>query len=152
MSSERSKNLRALGSGSTRYQYDAPDSSLLESFPAPQCPGTLILTIHTDEFTSLCPKTGQPDWARIVIQYVPDQLCVESKSLKLYLMSYRNHGAFHEECVRWIAEDLRRLLGPRWIRVEGRFTARGGIPFWPVVEFGIPPAAQPIPVEGDRGE
>ncbi len=94
-------------------------------------------TVELDcpEFTSLCPVTGQPDFARIKITYSPDQHLVESKSLKLYLGSFRNHGCFHEEIVCTIAKDLNTLLKPRWIEVHGLFTARGGISINPKVRF-----------------
>lgn len=120
----------------TTYQYHAPDASLLECFANPLLPewgGTVH--IEAPEFTSLCPKTGQPDFATILIDYRPNMWCVESKSLKLYLGSFRMHGAFHEECVQRISTDLVRLLKPTALRVEGRFTPRGGIKFWPVVSF-----------------
>ena len=108
----------------------------LETFPNPS-PGREYLVRHVaPEFTSLCPITGQPDFATIVIDYVPDKLCVESKSLKLYLGRFRQSGEFHEACVNRIANDLVKLLSPRYIKVEGRFTPRGGISIWPVAEYG----------------
>ncbi len=127
--------LKALGT-STSYTYDKPNSLLLESFPAPKHSGQLYVHIDVPEFTSLCPITGQPDFATIVIDYKPNTLCVESKSLKLYMGSYRMHGEFHESCVARIATDLIDLLYPSYLRVEGRFTPRGGIRFWPTVEYG----------------
>ena len=121
---------------------DRPSPALLDRFPSPSASAAvnpagafMALRIDAPEFTSLCPITGQPDWARIVIRYQPDRWCVESKSLKLYLGSYRNHGEFHEACVNRIANDLVQLLDPAWLIVEGRFTARGGIPFWPVAIY-----------------
>ena len=138
--------LQALGAGSTRYAYDAPDASLLERFENPfhdsvgrnpaGCTGSV--EINAPEFTSLCPITGQPDFAVIVIHYQPDQWCVESKSLKLYLGSFRNHGEFHESCVCRIANDLVGLLNPNALLVRGEFTPRGGIPFWPTAEYYRP--------------
>lgn len=132
------QNLHALGNGQTRYRYDCPDASLLERFPNPFARGELnpagvsgSLNITCPEFTSLCPMTGQPDFATIVIDMVPDAWCVESKSLKLYLGSFRQHGEFHEACICRICNDLVALLEPREIVVEGRFTPRGGIPLWP---------------------
>ena len=140
-----SNDLKALGSSDTRYMYNKPDASLLETFPNPHLKaphfglktlvGTLSINIVAPEFTSLCPKTGQPDFATIVIDYIPNKECVESKSLKLYLGSFRNHGEFHESCVSRIAMDLIKLLGPQYLKVEGQFTPRGGIPFWPTVEY-----------------
>lgn len=130
--------VKALGEGSTRYNYDKPDASLLEAFPNPASDprlnpsqGGLSLHIECPEFTSLCPKTGQPDFATIVINYVPREKCVESKALKLYLGSFRNHGEFHEACINRIGNDLVALLDPETIQVQGQFTPRGGIPFWP---------------------
>lgn len=136
-------DLKALGSSQTRYAYDKPDASLLETFPNPHVIFWLhnessIMSVHivAPEFTSLCPKTGQPDFATIVIDYIPNECCVESKSLKLYLGSFRNHGEFHESCISRIAKDLIKLLDPKYLKVEGQFTPRGGIPFWPTVEYG----------------
>jgi len=127
--------LKALGSGNTNYQYNFPDASLLERFPSPFEKVVGTLHIVCPEFTSLCPKTGQPDFATIVIDYQPNLFCVESKSLKLYLMSFRNHGEFHEGCINRIANDLIVLLDPMWIKVVGKFTPRGGIPFHPTAEY-----------------
>lgn len=118
------------------------DSSLLESFISPawgrlQNPSgsEMSIRIAIPEFTSLCPITGQPDFAEIVIDYGPLEKCVESKSLKLYMFSFRNHRGFHEECVNRICNDLVALLDPLWLEVEGRFTPRGGIPFWPKASY-----------------
>ena len=90
------------------------------------------------EFTSLCPITGQPDFAEIRISYIPDIKMVESKSLKLYLFSFRNHGAFHEDCVNIIMKDLIRLMAPKYIEVTGVFTPRGGISIYPYANYGRP--------------
>ncbi|GAB4302882.1 MAG: preQ(1) synthase [Desulfuromonadia bacterium] len=134
--------LTHLGAGSTVYRYDHPDPSLLEAFPNPFADPDrnrvgAVGTIHIEcpEFTSLCPITGQPDFARIVIDYRPDRLCVESKSLKLYLGSFRMHGEFHEACVSRICNDLVTLLDPIFLTVRGEFTPRGGIPFWPTATY-----------------
>ena len=138
MSESRSAHLKSLGSQLTRYKYDEPDATVLEAFDSPLrqdsafCGG---VHIEVPEFTSLCPKTGQPDFATIVIDYIPNHLCVESKSLKLYLMGFRMFGEFHESCVQRIADDLVALLSPRSLSVQGQFTPRGGIPFWPTVEY-----------------
>ena len=136
------EGLQALGVGKTVYRYDRPDPALLESFPSPFAkselnPAGAVGTIHIEcpEFTCLCPLTGQPDFARIVIDYQPDQRCVESKSLKLYLGSFRMHGEFHEASVNRICNDLVKLLAPVWLTVRGEFTPRGGIPFWPTAEY-----------------
>jgi 7-cyano-7-deazaguanine reductase len=105
----------------------AQPSKKLEAFPN-RTPGRYYLvTLSTDEFTCLCPMTGQPDFASIRVQYVPDQKVVESKSFKLYLWSYRNEGAFHEHVVNQILDDLVQVLDPHWIRVTGVFNVRGGI-------------------------
>jgi 7-cyano-7-deazaguanine reductase len=136
------ENLKSLGSGATAYRYDQPDAALLEAFPSPFAqaemnPAGAVGTLHIEcpEFTSLCPLTGQPDFAKMVIDYQPGPLCVESKSLKLYLGSFRMHGEFHESCVNRICNDLVRLLQPVWLTVRGEFTPRGGIPFWPTAEY-----------------
>lgn len=136
--------LKALGQGrATQYNYVSPDAGVLEAFDNPfadpsKNPNGATGTIHIEapEFTTLCPVTGQPDFATIVIDYTPDRKLVESKSLKLYLTGYRMFGGFHEECVNRIANDLASLLKPRWLKVEGRFTPRGGISFWPKAEYG----------------
>lgn len=143
MSTVKTDHLQALGK-TTEYVY-TPQPSLLERFENPLKKLTAaLLTGNADvgalnavnivapEFTSLCPLTGQPDFATIVIDYAPDDWCVESKALKLYLGSYRMAGDFHESCVGRIATDLWTLLDPLWLRVRGEFTPRGGIPFWPV--------------------
>lgn len=133
-------SLQALG-GSTVYTFDSPQASVLERFASPLSQQGLFrgysstIEITCPEFTSLCPKTGQPDFATILIHYQPLKWCVESKSLKLYLMGYRNHGSFHEACVQRIADDLVGLLEPRYLSVKGQFAARGGIPFWPTVMY-----------------
>ena len=96
--------------------------------------------VHFDcpEFTSLCPITGQPDFAKITIDYIPDVKMVESKSLKLYLFSFRTHGAFHEDCVNLIMKDLIRLMDPKYIEVRGIFTPRGGVSIHPLCTYGRP--------------
>lgn len=130
-------NLKALGSD-TVYKYDGADASLLETFPSPFKGDEAIagsIQIEAPEFTSLCPKTGQPDFAKIVVDYMPNDLCVESKSFKLYLGSFRNVGMFHEACVQKICRDLATLLKPLALTVRGEFTPRGGIPFWPTAYY-----------------
>ena len=142
----KSDNLKSLGSNKTEYRYEHADPKLLERFPnpmnnGPKAEGTVRIT--APEFTSLCPKTGQPDFAKIVIEYTPHEHCVESKSLKLYLGSYRNFGEFHEACVRRMVNDLVKLLDPTYLKITGEFTPRGGIPFWPTVEYYRPTALTP---------
>ena len=136
------ENLKSLGKEKTAYSYDKPDPGLLESFPSPfalpECnPCEAVGTIHIrcPEFTCLCPMTGQPDFGTIIIDYQPDKLCVESKSLKLYLGSFRMVGEFHEAGVNRICNDLVKLLDPVSLIVKGEFTPRGGIPFWPTAEY-----------------
>ena len=119
----------------TQYKDDyAPE--VLESFQNKHPENDYFVKFNCPEFTSLCPKTGQPDFATIYISYVPDQKLVESKSLKLYLFSFRNHGDFHEDCVNIIMKDLIRLLDPKYIEVWGKFLPRGGLSIDPFVNYG----------------
>ena len=127
--------LKQLGSQNTKYTYDY-DPSLLERIPNKHADRDYFIKFNCPEFTSLCPKTGQPDFATIYISYIPDQYMVESKSLKLYLFSFRNHGDFHEDCVNIIMKDLIRLMDPKYIEVTGIFTPRGGISIWPYANYG----------------
>jgi len=115
-------------------------SKQLESFASPRPGRPFEVVFETEEFTCLCPMTGQPDFAKLKITYMPDQLCVESKSLKLYLWSYRNEGAFHEAVTNQIADDLVEALKPIWLRVDGDFLIRGGIRTLVAVEHGKRPA------------
>ena len=110
--------------------------SLLEAFPNKHPGNDYMVTFNCPEFTSLCPKTGQPDFASIVINYIPGPRLVESKSLKLYLFSFRNHGDFHEDCVNIIMKDLQKLMEPKYIEVKGIFTPRGGIAIFPFANYG----------------
>jgi 7-cyano-7-deazaguanine reductase len=126
----------------TRVPYDNPTVSLLETFPNPAPGSSWAVALECEEFTSLCPVTGQPDFGRLRIHYVPAERCVESKSLKLYLGAYRNHGAFHEECVNRVADDLTAALAPRFLRVRGDFRPRGGIAIRPVALRFAPGASQ----------
>lgn len=136
-------DLAKLGSGSSDFDgvAEPADARLLEAFPNPmkQVPGQGIVQLggyeDPKEFTSLCPKTGQPDFARIVVEYEPRDLCVESKSWKLYLGSFRTAQEFHEACVARICRDLIELLDPAWIKVTGEFTPRGGISINPSHEY-----------------
>ncbi len=123
--------LNQLGGASTLP--DSPEAATLERVANPH-PGTLYLTRFTaPEFTSICPVTGQPDFAHLVIDYAPGDWLVESKSLKLFLMSFRNHGAFHEDCTLAVAKRIVELIDPAWFRIAGYWYPRGGIPidvFW----------------------
>jgi len=129
------KNLKSLGSQGTKYTYDKPDFNLLETFENQHLKNDYEIYINAPEFTSLCPKTGQPDFATIEVWYEPDRLCVESKSFKLYLGSFRQHGEFHEDCTNRIMNHLVKLLEPKWIKVKGNFSPRGGIAFVPSCEW-----------------
>ena len=121
--------------GSTVYKQDyAPE--VLEAFTNKHPDNDYWVRFNCPEFTSLCPITGQPDFATIYIDYIPDVKMVESKSLKLYLFSFRNHGAFHEDCVNIIMKDLVRLMNPKYIEVTGIFTPRGGISIYPYCNYG----------------
>ena len=134
--------LKALGSKTTQYKTDKVRPELLEVFDTPDSLrigmgegfNLIPFTQERDEFTSLCPKTGQPDHAKLEIIYVPNYLMVESKSLKLYLFSFRNEGAFHEDVCARIANDLFRLLKPVYLRVYGDFAPRGGLAIKPIIE------------------
>jgi 7-cyano-7-deazaguanine reductase len=111
----------------------SPETATLDRVPNPHADTDYVARFTVPEFTSLCPVTGQPDFAHLVIDYIPDQWLVESKSLKLYLTSFRNHGAFHEDCTVAIGKRLVALLAPRWLRIGGYWYPRGGIPidvFW----------------------
>jgi 7-cyano-7-deazaguanine reductase len=126
----------------------SPDRALLERVPNPYRGTRYVIRFTAPEFTALCPITGQPDFAHLVIDYVPQRWIVESKSLKLYLGSFRNHGAFHEDCTVSIALRLVELLSPRWLRIGGYWYPRGGIPidvFW---QTGPPPRGVWIPDQG----
>ena len=128
--------LQALGT-KTEYRDDyAPE--VLETFENKHPDNDYWVRFNCPEFTSLCPITGQPDFAEIRIAYVPAERMVESKSLKLYLFSFRNHGDFHEDCVNTIMKDLVKLMQPKYIEVKGIFTPRGGISIWPYANYGKP--------------
>ena len=131
------ENLTKLGSSGTVYSAEY-DPSVLESFSNRHPENDYFVKFNCPEFTSLCPITGQPDFATIHISYVPDERLVESKSLKLYLFSYRNHGDFHEDVVNTIMKDLIRLLDPKYIEVLGRFLPRGGLSIDPYCNYGKP--------------
>ena len=124
----------SLGESKTDYpQSYAPDA--LEAFDNKN-PGKIAWTTFIcTEFTSLCPKTGQPDFAKVFINYIADKKMVESKSLKLYLFSFRNHGDFHEDCIQKICDDLTKLMKPKFIEVIGEFTPRGGIGIFPYASY-----------------
>lgn len=134
--SELQEQLSLLGA-KTEYKQDyAPE--VLETFDNKHFENDYWVRFNCPEFTSLCPVTGQPDFAEIRISYLPHLKMVESKSLKLYLFSFRNHGAFHEDCVNIIMKDLIRLMNPKYIEVTGYFTPRGGISIYPYANYGRP--------------
>jgi 7-cyano-7-deazaguanine reductase len=133
--SARAPGLKALGASTTRYK-DNYDPKLLEHFDNKHPQNDYFVRFNCPEFTSLCPLTGQPDFASIHISYVPDKKLVESKSLKLYLFSFRNHGDFHEDCVNMIMKDLVAALDPKYIEVWGNFAPRGGISLHPYCNYG----------------
>lgn len=135
-SKEELQGVSLLGN-KTAYKSDyAPE--VLESFPNKHLQNDYWVKFNCPEFTSLCPMTGQPDFATIYISYVPDERLVESKSLKLYLFSFRNHGDFHEDCVNIIMKDLIKLMEPKYIEVWGKFLPRGGLSIDPYANYGKP--------------
>lgn len=134
---EEMQDVTLLGNQGVAYQFDY-DPSILESFDNKHPDNDYWVKFNCPEFTSLCPITAQPDFATIYISYIPDQKMVESKSLKLYLFSFRNHGDFHEDCVNIIMKDLIKLMEPKYIEVWGKFTPRGGISIDPYCNYGKP--------------
>lgn len=141
------KNLSQLGAHVR--QPASPEEAVLETVPFSRGGGTpAIVRFTAPEFTSLCPVTGQPDFAHMVIDYAPDALLVESKSLKLYLTAFRNHGAFHEDCTLAIGRRVAEATKPLWLRIAGYWYPRGGIPidvFW---QTGAPPEGAWLPDTG----
>lgn len=134
-SAEEKQGITLLGNQKTKYPDDyAPQ--MLETFINKHQDNDYFVKFNCPEFTSLCPITGQPDFATIYISYIPDVRMVESKSLKLYLYSFRNHGDFHEDCVNIIMKDLIKLMDPKYIEVWGKFTPRGGISIDPYCNYG----------------
>ena len=128
-------DLNALGNSNNFPNH--PDVNILEKVRNPKIEINYVIRLTAPEFTSICPVTSQPDFANIIIDYIPKKFIVESKSFKLYLLSYRNHGAFHEDCTISIAQDLVKLLSPTWLRIGGYWYPRGGIPidiFWQTKE------------------
>jgi 7-cyano-7-deazaguanine reductase len=126
----------------------SPDEARLDAVANPHRGESYLVRFTAPEFTSICPVTGQPDFAHLVIDYVPDEFIVESKSLKLYLGAFRNHGAFHEDCTLAIAKRIVAAIAPRWLRIGGYWYPRGGIPidvFW---QTGDPPEGLWLPDQG----
>ena len=126
----------------------SPEEAELEAVPDPHAELDYLVRFTVPEFTSLCPVTGQPDFAYLMVDYVPDGLIVESKSLKLFMGSFRNHGAFHEDCTLTIAKRIVGAIAPKWLRIGGYWYPRGGIPIDVFYQTGEPPAGVWIPEQG----
>ena len=134
---KEAEGLTHLGNKETVYA-DHYNPEALETFINKHPDNDYMVTFDCPEFTSLCPLTGQPDFARIKINYIPNERMVESKSLKLYLFSFRNQGDFHEDCINIIMKDLVKLMEPKYLEVKGIFTPRGGISIYPFANYGQP--------------
>jgi len=126
MKKDNIEGLTQLGSKKTEYNYNSPNPKLLEIFPNQFAGRQYTVQFKFDEFTSLCPKTGQPDFAEITINYMPGNWCIETKSLKLYFLGYRQHGAFMETIVNTILDDCVNISDPIYMEVTGKFNIRGG--------------------------
>ena len=138
---EELQGVSLLGNQNTHYTDDY-NPEVLETFVNKHPDNDYVVTFDAYEFTSKCPKTGQPDFAKVVISYIPREKMVESKSLKLYLFSFRNHGDFHEDCMNIIAKDLIKLMNPKYLEVRGIFSPRGGISIYPFVNYVAPDCLQ----------
>lgn len=134
---EEMNDITLLGNQGTKYEFGY-NPEILEVFDNKHPGNDYLVKFNCPEFTSLCPITGQPDFAAIYISYIPGEKMVESKSLKLYLFSFRNHGDFHEDCMNIIMKDLVKLMDPKYIEVWGKFTPRGGISIDPYCNYGKP--------------
>ncbi len=146
MTEQKPDGLSQLGQKTELPQ--SPDAAPVESVPNPHPDTNYVVRFTCPEFTSLCPITGQPDFAHLVIDYVPEARLVESKSLKLFLASFRNHGAFHEDCTVAIAKRLKEVLAPRWLRIGGYWFPRGGMPIDIFYQSGSPPEGLWLPDQG----
>lgn len=140
------ENLQQLGASTELPQN--PNMAVLEKVSNPQAGTAYVVRFVAPEFTSLCPMTGQPDFAHLVIDYIPGDYLVESKSLKLFLGAFRNHGAFHEDCTISIAKRLVELLSPKWLRIGGYWYPRGGIPIDVFYQTSVAPKGVWIPDQG----
>ncbi len=130
-------NVSLLGNQNTKYPTDyAPE--VLETFINKHPDNDYVVSYDAYEFSSLCPRTHQPDFAKVIVSYIPNEKMVESKSLKLYFFSFRNHGDFHEDCMNIIMKDLIKLMDPKYIEVKGIFSPRGGISIYPFVNWANP--------------
>lgn len=139
-------SLSLLGSNSPLP--DSPDEATLETVPNPHKDAPYVVRFSCPEFTSMCPITGQPDFAKITIDYVPDESLIESKSLKLFLGSFRNHGDFHEACTVYIAKRIIDAAAPAWLRIGGYWFPRGGIPIDVFYQTGEAPKGVWLPDQG----
>ena len=128
--------------------FASPEQAVLERVPNPHPQSLYLARFTAPEFTSLCPVTGQPDFAHLVIDYAPKDWLIESKSLKLFLNSYRNHGAFHEDCTLAVAQRIVDTAKPRWLRIAGYWYPRGGIPIDVFYQTGAPPEGLWLPDTG----
>jgi len=146
MSDETLDGLTQLGA--TAALPESPDEASLETVANPHPDADYVIRFTCPEFTSLCPVTGQPDFAHLVIDYIPETLIVESKSLKIFLGSFRNHAAFHEDCTVGIAKRLIETLAPKWLRIGGYWYPRGGIPIDVFYQTGEAPAGVWVPDPG----
>ena len=154
MSDDIYSGLKQLGGQTVQPQ--SPEAALIERVPNPHADRNYLVRFTCPEFTSLCPLTGQPDFAHLVIDYVPQMYLLESKSLKLFLTSFRNHGAFHEQCTLDIARRIEDEILPRWLRIGGYWYPRGGIPIDIFYQTGQPPEGvwlppQDVPTYKGRG-
>jgi 7-cyano-7-deazaguanine reductase len=146
MTKSTPRDLKQLGSKSELPA--SPDEGLIEKVANPHPRETYLVRFTAPEFTALCPITGQPDFAHLVIDYVPGEWLVESKSLKLYLGSFRNHGAFHEDCTLAIARRLVETIAPQWLRIGGYWYPRGGMPIDVFYQTGAAPEGLWLPDQG----
>lgn len=151
-SQDQTAHLRTLGTGRLEAPQGAPGVQLLESFPNCYPDRPYIISIVYPEFTSLCPVTGQPDFGTIAVEYIPDALCVESKSFKLYMFAFRNHQSFMETITNTVLDDMRSLLEPCWCRVKGLFVPRGGTHIHVFAEYfkELPPERADVVSEAVR--
>ena len=134
--------------GSPNQIYESPDKATLEVVQNPQLDENYLVRFTCPEFTSICPVTSQPDFAHLVIDYIPDTQLVESKSLKVFLATFRNHGAFHEDCTVAIAKKIIAAAMPKWLRIGGYWFPRGGIPIDIFYQTGVAPKGIWIPDQG----
>ncbi len=146
MTDDRFGDLKLLGGEATAPK--SPEEAVLETVSNAHAERLYLVRFTCPEFTSICPVTGQPDFAHLVIDYVPKDLLVESKSLKQYLGAFRNHGAFHEDCTLAIAKRLEETLSPHWLRIGGYWYPRGGIPIDVFYQTGAPPEGLWLPDQG----